>query len=234
MRHELPPRPHLQHLRKQAKELLDAYREGDRDAQQRFLENLPALSGLGQAELAQTKLALHDAQSVIAREYGFDGWRQLRRELERRDAWRIAEAMIAQHIKRPLPPDVLAALHASWSGRRDTQTLADPPLPGSLPVLAVRDFFLTPGSIAPLHVMRPVSLAALDAAAATSPVMLATFSQREAAIEAVERENLYPVGCQILVRGRFDQAQGTIIIVEGVRWITLQQLSPPAVTCERA
>ena len=66
MSKQLPDRPNLDHLRKQAKDLLSALRKGDAEAASR----IRALPGFK----AGAKLALHDAQSVIAREYGFQSW----------------------------------------------------------------------------------------------------------------------------------------------------------------
>ena len=45
---------------------------------------LPAFADMTSAELGSTDLALHDAQSVIAREHGFVSWNALREEVESR------------------------------------------------------------------------------------------------------------------------------------------------------
>jgi ankyrin repeat protein len=74
---QLPPRPDLDQLRRQAKELLQLARNRDRDALARF-RALPSHSSLNDGELADAPIALHDAQSVIAREYGFVSWNALR------------------------------------------------------------------------------------------------------------------------------------------------------------
>jgi hypothetical protein len=224
MRHQLPPRAHLEHLKKQAKELLDAFRKGDATAQKRFADTLPALAGRASSGIAQTPLALHDAQSVIAREYSFDSWQQLRAELERRNARRIMEAMIAEHIKQALPPQVATALRATLEQPSIAAELAAQALPARLPLLAVRNFFVTPRSVAPLHVMRAVSLAALDAAFAGPEPVLAVFAQRDAGVEHVRAQDLYPMGCQVHVRGRFELGGGSLVLVEGVRWIGLGAL----------
>jgi ankyrin repeat protein len=71
----LPDRPNLEHLKKQAKSLLNAVRAKEPEALQRF-QILP--------RPAATDLALHDAQSVIAREYGFKSWNELREHVEER------------------------------------------------------------------------------------------------------------------------------------------------------
>jgi hypothetical protein len=79
----LPERPSLEHLKKQAKALLRAARARDRNALERF-RSLPAFANRPAAELAAADLALHDAQSVIAREHGFPSWNSLRDEVEAR------------------------------------------------------------------------------------------------------------------------------------------------------
>src|SRR6187549_3745315 len=80
---ELPARPNLDNLKKQAKSLLDAAQAHDHDALGRFAI-LPALAGKSIEAIAGTGLALHDAQSTIAREHGFPSWNALREEVESR------------------------------------------------------------------------------------------------------------------------------------------------------
>lgn len=74
---QLPERPNLEQLKRQAKDLLRAAHAKDRGALARF-RALPALAGQSDAELGALKLALHDAQSAIAREHGFASWNALR------------------------------------------------------------------------------------------------------------------------------------------------------------
>lgn len=73
----MPARPDLGHLKKQAKELLALYRSNDPTATTRFREALPAAAGKSDAAIAALGLRLHDAQSCIAREYGFLSWTDL-------------------------------------------------------------------------------------------------------------------------------------------------------------
>lgn len=77
----LPDRPNLERLKKQAKALLRAAHAGEGSALQRFTV-LPAFANTAAAKLPAAELALHDAQSVIAREYGFPSWNALREEVE--------------------------------------------------------------------------------------------------------------------------------------------------------
>lgn len=75
----LPPSPDLSHLKKQAKALLRAARNGEAAALRHFAEQLPAARGLAPHLMAGHDLRLHDAQSVIARDYGFRSWGELKR-----------------------------------------------------------------------------------------------------------------------------------------------------------
>src|SRR5262245_42761654 len=78
---KLPDRPHLEQLKNQAKTLLRAARAKDASALERF-RALPAFASKTADELGAVVLALHDAQSVVAREYGFDSWNALRDHVE--------------------------------------------------------------------------------------------------------------------------------------------------------
>lgn len=78
---QLPPRPNLDQLKHQAKELLQSARRREPGARARF-RALPAFASVADETLDQTALALHDAQSVIAREHGFDSWNALRERVE--------------------------------------------------------------------------------------------------------------------------------------------------------
>ena len=68
----LPSSPHLGQLKKQAKDLLLAYRAGDPDAQEEF-QSHPRSVRPDEAKLT-------DAQLVLSRSYGYDSWPKLRRE----------------------------------------------------------------------------------------------------------------------------------------------------------
>ena len=82
MSRPLPERPNLEQLKKQAKSLLRAAQAQDPAALQRFT-SLPAFAATPLGVLA-AMVALHDAQSVIAREHGFASWNALREEVEAR------------------------------------------------------------------------------------------------------------------------------------------------------
>lgn len=74
----LPERSNLDHLKRQAKDLLRLYRNQDSGALARFRDALPAAAGKSDSQIIASGLRLHDAQSCVAREYGFPSWEELR------------------------------------------------------------------------------------------------------------------------------------------------------------
>src|SRR5467141_2091426 len=75
---QLPERANLERLKKQAKSLLAAARSQVPNAIQRFEAVLIGRS------LKPDAIALHDAQFVLAREYGFKSWTALKQAVEER------------------------------------------------------------------------------------------------------------------------------------------------------
>src|SRR6266851_873296 len=101
---QLPERPNLEQLKRQAKDLLRSARANGSAALQRF-RILPAFANISDADLAHRSFALHDAQSVIAREYGFDSWKALH---ERVDELTLESAAAVDQF-----------IEAATDGRRD-------------------------------------------------------------------------------------------------------------------
>lgn len=77
----LPASPDLDHLKKQAKRLLRAARAGEPDAFAHFTRHLPALRGRTPERVDAAALRLADAQSAVARVYGFRSWAELARHV---------------------------------------------------------------------------------------------------------------------------------------------------------
>ena len=78
---QLPERPNLEQLKRQAKDLLRAAQAHDADALARF-RRLPAFARRVDDETLIASIALHDAQSVVARELGFASWNALIERVE--------------------------------------------------------------------------------------------------------------------------------------------------------
>ena len=77
----LAARPNLENLKKQARQLFKACLSGDPDACSRVRDVLPPFSKSSDSQL-QGSIALTDAQSVVALEYGFASWTKLKHHIE--------------------------------------------------------------------------------------------------------------------------------------------------------
>ncbi|WP_394841738.1 LON peptidase substrate-binding domain-containing protein [Pendulispora brunnea] len=231
---ELPSEPHIDHLKKQAKDLLEGHKRGDLEAIARLKTALPSLASCSDAEAAQAPLALHDAQSAIAREYGFKSWKELSDEVERRRSLGLSPELVQSlvsgpfqaHAGVPLPSSVSDALREAWT-KGDVADVLAAKMPEELPLLAARNALVVPGAVVPLHIGRPASVAAIVTAQRLTPPTIAVFAQRDAATEDVRAESLHPVGCQALVVRVDANADGrTFVVLRGLRWVSLTSLDP--------
>jgi hypothetical protein len=78
----LPPRPSLTQLKIQADELHRAHRARHRSAAARIVAHHPRFRGRTIEAALDAVLPLADAQLVLAREYGFENWAQLKQRVE--------------------------------------------------------------------------------------------------------------------------------------------------------
>ncbi|HVG90998.1 MAG TPA: ankyrin repeat domain-containing protein [Alphaproteobacteria bacterium] len=78
----LPAHPSLEQYKKQAKELLKAYRSADVETIRRVKRNHPRFENLSDPGFEISKFALADAQLVIAREHGFESWPKFTKRIE--------------------------------------------------------------------------------------------------------------------------------------------------------
>jgi len=155
----LPERPHLDHLRRQARELHRALKLGDTAALQRAARYRVDVG----ASLAQ-------AQLVLAREYGFASWPMLVEEVERRraraadDAGFIATWLtwaIGQGYRRPRPERAWSLAQTRAMAQRDTALVI---------ALACGDLATVQRLLPPLRVHEPLP------PLAAPPIAIAAFS----------------------------------------------------------
>jgi ankyrin repeat protein len=78
----LPARPNLEQYKKQAKDLLKAYRSADVETIRRVRTNHPRFEKLSEPGFEITKFALADAQLVIAREHRFESWPKFAKHIQ--------------------------------------------------------------------------------------------------------------------------------------------------------
>jgi Lon protease-like protein len=227
MSRDLPARPHLEHLKKQAKELLAAHQRGDPEALQRLGASLPACAGLSPDAIAELPLALHDAQSALAREYGAHSWAELRARV-RAASGQPPTAPIIQPaspgiVLGDLPADLQAVVAEARAKLGAGPVCAR--TPERMAALPLRNAMAVPGAAIPMHIGRPTSLRAIEAAVHHDPALICIVAQRKAEVEAPGREDLHDVACLCRVLVTRPGESGTLqIVVEGIRWVTLMAL----------
>ena len=77
----LPERPHLDVPKREARELLEDWRAGQPEALDRIRRRHPKFREADHAAIAAGTFRLNDAQLVIAREYGFSSWPELKQRI---------------------------------------------------------------------------------------------------------------------------------------------------------
>src|SRR6266481_4862753 len=78
----LPQRPHLNVPKREARELLQQFRHGSPDALDRIRGRHPKFHDTADDSLRAATFRLSDAQCVIAREYGFSNWGELKQRID--------------------------------------------------------------------------------------------------------------------------------------------------------
>ena len=78
----LPDQPDLDVPKREARELLDDWRNGDAAALERIRHRHPDFGAADDPAIATGPLNLADAELVIAREYGFKQWTELEQRIE--------------------------------------------------------------------------------------------------------------------------------------------------------
>ena len=112
MSRALPRKPHLESLRKQARQLVRAHRAAEPEAIERIRQHIPRLRQASDAVILQEPFSLQAAQCVLAREYGFSNWSSLGEAV---DVVRQAEAAMLAEVddclRRDQPIHILVPDH---------------------------------------------------------------------------------------------------------------------------
>ena len=99
-----------------------------------------------------------------------------------------------------------------------------PKIPEELSILPVRGFVIFPGTIVPLNVRRPASIALLDETLPRTKV-IGLLTQKDEAKEDPEPQDLYHVGTAALVLKMIRQADDhMLIIAQGLRRFRLRKI----------
>ncbi len=130
----LPARPSLEQYKKQAKDLVKAFRaeqslkSSNSQAVQRVKKHHPRIADLPDEQIASTRFALADAQFVIAIEHGFESWPKFAKHVES-----LANANFAVSVSNPVAAFIEAACvprdapHSSGTLERAEMILAAHP-----------------------------------------------------------------------------------------------------------
>ena len=111
MKRQLPPRPNLEQLKKQAKMIRKGHQAGDPETLRRIQEQHPRWRGASEAAIERAHFTLRDAQLVLANEYGFETWSKLK-------------GHVLLHAGRPFNEETVKVLRAA-AGRGDLDRLAE-------------------------------------------------------------------------------------------------------------
>jgi ATP-dependent Lon protease len=115
--------------------------------------------------------------------------------------------------------DPTTAIAADMSDESKT-----PKIPEELSILPVRGFVVFPGTIVPLNVRRPTSIALLDDTLPRTKV-IGLLTQRDEAKEDPEPPDLYHVGTAALVLKMIRQADDHVVIIaRGIERFTLRRV----------
>ena len=102
MSRALPRKPHIDSLKKQARQLLQAHREGQPESLCSIRTYMPHLGSLSDEAILQRPFTLQQAQCVLSREYGFSNWAELVRAVE---IIRQAESAMLSQVDAALHKD---------------------------------------------------------------------------------------------------------------------------------
>ncbi|MBC8063416.1 MAG: ankyrin repeat domain-containing protein [Chlorobia bacterium] len=103
MSKQLPERANLEHLKKQARDLLEALSRSESDAVETVARYFPS----------QHKVGLNDAQLVIAREYGFENWVKLKDHVEK------PSSSVVEQFRHAVDESDLDTARSLWSTHRE-------------------------------------------------------------------------------------------------------------------
>jgi hypothetical protein len=90
----LPERPHLDVPKREARELLKEWRVGSPEALDRIRRRHPKFHEADPAAISAAKFLLNDAQLVVAREYGFSNWAELKERINANTVTVLLQAAI--------------------------------------------------------------------------------------------------------------------------------------------
>ncbi|MFN7172755.1 MAG: endopeptidase La [Fimbriimonadaceae bacterium] len=90
-------------------------------------------------------------------------------------------------------------------------------IPEVLSILPLRDSVVFPMLIAPLHVARESSVQLIDESVVGNNRVIGVVAQRNPGVENPGLEDIYPIGCAVIIRTLIKTHEGTKLIVQGLK-----------------
>jgi hypothetical protein len=141
---QLPPDPDLDHLKHQARDLIELHAAQHRAAAQRLREFHPAFRGCSDAEIFAASLKLSDAQLSIARERGFPSWTRLRGHVQNPSRSNSASLPYRDRIEDPVFRQALDLLDGGDAEGLHSHLELHPDLPHQHVVFEGGNYFRNP------------------------------------------------------------------------------------------
>lgn len=113
-------------------------------------------------------------------------------------------------------PTPVAEVEAELPSVLDPEEEPRPPVPSELNILPLRDSVIYPMLIAPLSVGRETSVQLIDESVVGQNRVIGVIAQRTPDDEAPGFDNVYDVGCAVIIRTLVKMPDATRLIVQGV------------------
>ncbi|MDI9639940.1 endopeptidase La [Kamptonema cortianum] len=97
-----------------------------------------------------------------------------------------------------------------------TENGSDPTIPEELNIMPLRDAVVFPMLIAPLSVGRPASIQLIDESVVSSQRIIGVVTQRSSGTDEPSFDDVYGIGCAIIVRTLMKGADGVRLIAQGI------------------
>lgn len=123
------------------------------------------------------------------------------------------------------PSFVAAELDALSSLSDDDDAEQRPQIPLEVSLLPLRDSVIYPMLIAPLSVSREPSIQLIDDAVATSNRIIGVVAQRQPQTEAPNKDEIFTIGCAVIIRTLVKMPDAVRLIVQGVSRIRIVEIT---------
>jgi ATP-dependent Lon protease len=126
-------------------------------------------------------------------------------------------------IDLPVDQEVMDLIEEAVAADSDDELSPEDQTPTELNILPLRDSVIFPMLIAPLSVGRPASVQLIDESFLNSNRLVGIVAQRDSATDEPLGEEVYPVGCAVIIRNLTKTPEGVRLIVQGTNRFRILQ-----------